>query len=149
MELTNLLKDQLKKDGIELEHDVMDWAAHTKIRRELQYTLYSAGMGLRSDPNQIYYADMYSKSRQNGSGYNNPEVDRLLDKANEVYDPKERKQLYTEVVKYIQRDVPEIYLYLGDKFLGVQPQVKNFSTGGLEERVQYMGGGLPYTWLDK
>lgn len=149
MELTTVLKDQLKKVGIDMELDVMDWAAHTKVRREMRYTLYSAGMGLRPDPNQIYYADMYSKSKQNGSGYNNPEVDRLLDKANEVYDVKERKRLYGEVLKHIQRDVPEIYLYLGDKFLGTLPHVKNFSTGGFEERVQYMGGGLPYTWIDR
>jgi peptide/nickel transport system substrate-binding protein len=149
MELTVVLKDQLKKIGIELELDVMDWAAHTKLRRNLQYTLYSAGMGARTDPNQIYYADMYSKSRQNGSGYSNPEVDQLLDKANVVHDVKERKRLYTEVLKHIQRDVPEIYLYLGDKFLGVQPYVKNFSTGFLEDRIHFTGGGLAYTWLEK
>jgi peptide/nickel transport system substrate-binding protein len=148
LELTTVLKDQLKRVGIELELDMMDWAAHSKIRAEHRFTLYAAGMGARTDPNQIYYADSYSKSRQNGSGYSNPEVDEMLDRANVVLYMKARKRLYTGVLKSIQRDVPEIYLYLGPKFIGLQPHVKGFSTGFLEDRFSYMGGGLPYSWLE-
>jgi ABC-type transport system substrate-binding protein len=61
---------------------------------------------------------------------------------------KERKRLYTEVLKIIQNEVPEIYLYLGPKFIGLEPHVKGFSTGFLEDRFSYMGGGLPYSWID-
>lgn len=149
MELTTIVKDQLKRVGIDMELDVMDWAAHTKVRNNRQFTLYSAGMGGRPDPDQVYYADVYSKSTNNDSGYSNPEVDQLLEKARVVIDPKERKKLYAEVVKFLQRDVPEIYLYLGPKFLGVSPRVKGFSTAGLEERLVFMGGGLPYTYVEQ
>jgi peptide/nickel transport system substrate-binding protein len=106
-------------------------------------------MGGRPDPDQVYYADVYSKSSNNDSGYSNPEVDQLLERARVVIDPKERKKLYAEVVKFLQRDVPEIYLYLGPKFLGVSPRVKNFSTAGLEERLVFIGGGLPYTYVEQ
>lgn len=149
MQLNIVLKDQLKKVGIELELDVMDWASFTKVREEDQYGLYAAGMGLDPDPNQVYYADLYSQSKGNGSGYSNPEVDKLLDRAKAAQDLKERKRLYTEVLKIIQNELPEIYLFLGPKFIGLQPHVKGFSTGFLEDRFSHMGGGLPYTWIEQ
>jgi peptide/nickel transport system substrate-binding protein len=92
--------------------------------------------------------DLHSTSRGNNSGYSNPELDQLLDKGKEVLDFKERKRLYTEALRIIQKDVPEIYLNMGPILIGVRPQVKGFSTGGMEERVGYMGGGLPYTWIE-
>lgn len=148
VELMTILKNQLKKVGIELELDMMDWAARSNVRAEHRFTMYAGGMAARSDPNPVYYADFYSKSKQNESGYSNPEVDKALDRANVAQDPKERKRLYTDALKIIQNDVPEIFLFLGPKFIGLQPHVKGFSTGLLEDRFSHMGGGLPYTWIE-
>jgi peptide/nickel transport system substrate-binding protein len=148
-EVSIILKDQLKKIGVDVELDLMDFASQTRVRTSSQFSMYAAGMGARSDPNQIYYNDYHSKSRQNESGYSNPEVDQLLEKASAIQDFKERKRLYTEVVRFIQRDVPEVYLYLGPNFSGAGFQVKGFSPGFLEDRVSYAGGGLPYTWVEK
>jgi peptide/nickel transport system substrate-binding protein len=147
-EVTTILKDQLKKIGIELELDVMDFASHTKVRTSHEFTLYAAGMGARIDPDQIYYVDLHSKSKQNGSGYSNPEVDQMLERTRGVHDVKERKRLFTEVLKLMQGDVPEIYLYIGPNFSGVAPHVKAYVPGFLEDRVSYIGGGLPYTWIE-
>ena len=147
MELTTVLKDQLKRAGIEMELDVMDWSAHTKVRQNKTFTLYAAGMGGRADPHQMYYNDLYSKSRGNTCGYANPELDQLLEKAGQVLDFKERKRVYAEALRIIQRDVPEIYLNMGPMLIGVRRHIRNFSTAGMEERVAYMGGGLPYTWI--
>jgi peptide/nickel transport system substrate-binding protein len=149
MELNTLLKEHLRKVGIEVELVTMDWGAHSKVRRERKYIMYAAGMGLRPDPDQVYYADLHSKSTNNNSGYSNPEVDQMLEQARQILDVKERKRLYTEVLKLVQREVPEIYLYLGRKFLGVRPQVKGFSTGSLEDLVFYVGGGLTHTWIEQ
>jgi peptide/nickel transport system substrate-binding protein len=148
MELNTLVKDQLRKVGIEVELVTMDWGAHSKVRRERQYTFYSAGMGLRPDPDQVYYADLHSKSTNNNSGYANPEVDQFLERARQTMDFKERKRLYTEVLKAVQRDVPEIYLYLGPKFLGARPQVKGLTTGSTEDLFFYVGGGLSHSWIE-
>lgn len=148
MELTTVIKDQLKRAGIEMDLDVMDWASHTKVRNTRQFTLYAAGMGGRAEPHQMYYNDLYSKSTGNGSGYSNPELDQLVEKAAQVLDFKERKRLYGEALRIIQRDVPEIYLNMGPLLVGVRPHVKNFSSAGMEERIGYMGGGMAYTWIE-
>jgi peptide/nickel transport system substrate-binding protein len=149
MDLTVVLKDQLKKVGIELELDVMDWAAHSKRRVAKEFTVYAAGKGSRPDPDQFYYDNVHSKSPNNESGYSDPRVDQLLEKARQVYDFKERKRLYSEVLKSVQNDVPEIYLFMGPKFLGVQPYVKGFSPGSFQDKFSYMGGGLAYAWIEK
>jgi peptide/nickel transport system substrate-binding protein len=149
MRLNIVLKEQLRRVGMEMELVTMDWGAHSKVRRSKQYTMYAAGMGLRADPDQIYYADLHSKSTNNNSGYSNPEVDQLLEKARHVQNVSERKRLYTEVLKFVERDVPEIYLYLGPKFVGLLPSVKGFAPGSLEELTSYIGGGLPYTWVER
>jgi peptide/nickel transport system substrate-binding protein len=138
----------MKRAGIEMELDMMDWGAHTKVRNTRQFTFYSSGMGARADPHQMYYMDLYSKSRGNNSGYSNPELDHLLEKGGAVLDLKERKKLYSEALRIIQRDVPEIYLNMGPILMGVRPTVKNFSTGGMEERIAFMDGGLAYTWIE-
>jgi hypothetical protein len=67
-------------------------------------------------------------------------VDRLLEKARTIIDFKERKELY--------RDVPEICLYHVSKFVGLKPQLKGYVPSATEHVASYVGGGLPYTWID-
>jgi ABC-type transport system substrate-binding protein len=85
----------------------------------------------------------------NETGYSNPRVDQLPEKARQVFDFKERQCLYAEVLKAVQNDVPEIYLFMGPKFLGVQPYVKGFSPGSFQDKFSYVGGGLSHTWMEK
>jgi peptide/nickel transport system substrate-binding protein len=149
MELTILLKDQLKRVGIELELETMDWATHSKRRVSKEFTLYIGGKGSRPDADQFYYDNLHSKSSNNESGYANPAVDQLLERARQISEFKERKRLYTEVLKVVQRDAPEIYLFMGPKFVGVQPYVKGFTTGSFQDKFAYVGGGLGYTWIEQ
>ncbi|PAB59275.1 ABC transporter substrate-binding protein [Anaeromicrobium sediminis] len=45
------------------------------------------------------------------TGYNNPEVTEMMNKAKEIINPKKRIQMYKDIQKIIVRDTPWIFLY--------------------------------------
>jgi ABC-type transport system substrate-binding protein len=58
------------------------------------------------DPEPGLYYSAYSKSFNNYSKYNNPEVDKLLDQARVAKDDAARKPLYDQVWEILAKDVP-------------------------------------------
>ena len=62
------------------------------------------------DPENYLRENWYSKSANNTAGYNNPEVDELLDELAGTFDEEERKDL---IIK-IQQDIMMQQLYSSD-----------------------------------
>jgi peptide/nickel transport system substrate-binding protein len=59
-----------------------------------------------NDPDPGLYASAHSKSFNNYSKYNNPDVDALLDEARLLTDDAERKVLYDQVWEILATDIP-------------------------------------------
>src|SRR3954466_4306918 len=70
----------------------------------------------RVDPDGDIYQFAASKGSLNDSGYSNPKLDAVLDKARETHDDGERQDLYKQAVEIIGQDRPLLYLY-HDKYI--------------------------------
>ena len=78
------------------------------------------------DPQNTLYGLLHSKSGSNGSGYRNPEVDKLLDTAAIEQDPSKRLALYGQIERIAANDLPilpllfpaEAYLF-STRFSGI------------------------------
>jgi ABC-type transport system substrate-binding protein len=58
------------------------------------------------DPEPGLWSAVYSKSLNNYSKYNNPEVDKAIDQARVITDQAQRKALYDTVWEALAKDLP-------------------------------------------
>nr|AHZ45587.1 extracellular solute-binding protein [uncultured bacterium] len=76
------------------------------------------------DPEDIIDLLFHSTSRQNNTGYSNPQVDSLVVQARTEPDQTKRMQLYQEAERIIIQDAPWAPLFFGRTHLVVKPNVK-------------------------
>lgn len=78
------------------------------------------------DPEDIIDLLFHSASRQNNTGYSNPEFDALVERARTELDVERRLQLYRDAEQILIRDLPWIPLYFGRDHFVVKPHVRGF-----------------------
>jgi peptide/nickel transport system substrate-binding protein len=149
LKAATIMKAQLARVGIEVEIQSLDFATRDRMTRERRFTALIGGEGLLPDPDISFSRYYHSKSKNNATGYNNAEVDRLIEAGRRSHEIQERKALYTKMLQLFLAEAPEVSLCQTPEFFGVGPGVAGFSIdiGGSE--YVYAGGGLTHTWLKK
>ena len=79
------------------------------------------------DPEDILDLKFHSTSNLNDIGYNNPEVDKLLNAARTELDSPKRLEQYRQVEKLIIADAPWLPLYFASAHQVVNPAVKGWT----------------------
>ena len=79
------------------------------------------------DPENYLRENWYSSSANNTAGYNNPEVDKLLDELAQTFDEDKRKDLIIDIQQDIMDDAATVffgyettYLFSNKKVTGVK-----------------------------
>ena len=119
----------LSKIGIEVQpHKVRRLVPLSDpVFEKSPFLLYAGWIADFPDPDNFLRVLFHSTSPVNRSGYNNPEIDSLLDLAWSETSYKERNDLYRRIEKMILHDSPIIPLdYDRSRFL-VRPNVRGFS----------------------
>lgn len=91
------------------------WKKPVKTR-DIYFTSWGNGS---LDPVGIMTPTMQSGGRGNYSGYSNPEVDELLNKAMVEINRAKRATYYQEVETILNKDIPVIFLWLPKEIYGV------------------------------
>jgi peptide/nickel transport system substrate-binding protein len=92
-------------ENVSMEVQVGD--SPTNIQKVLAADYMVASWGFPTqDPEPGLYYGTYSKSFNNYSKYNNPDVDALLDQARVLTDVTARKALYDQVWEILAKDIP-------------------------------------------
>lgn len=112
------IQESLKAAGIAVEIDTMEYSAlMDKAVANHDFDLYMMGNTLSLDPDPKPMWDSAAISNEPGVigynivAYNNPETDKLIEEGNATLDQNERKSIYGEFAKILNRDVPEAYLF--------------------------------------
>lgn len=124
VEVAEVVRYYLERAEIKVEVVPMEHAAFLKkvfTEHDFDLALYGPS------PSSAYYGLTYWRtgSYLNGPQYSNPEVDRLLDKAPQIYDDKERFEVYNKIQEMIWRDCPAIWLYYEQIIAATKPDVKD------------------------
>jgi peptide/nickel transport system substrate-binding protein len=146
-----MLQSQLKKIGIDLEINSMDFASHRKSTLDGTYSIQISGSDVYADIDRALHTNFHSEQGRrvrNHTGYKNPEVDQLLDKARSINDFRERRALYKRVTEILNQDNPQINMAFITRFYAYRPNVKGFTTNPNGD-LSHSEGGLPVTWLDR
>ena len=105
-----------KSLGVEVEILQTEWAIFLKDLNQRRFQIFG-GLGWVADyPDPENFLDglFYSESSNNHTGYSNPEVDRLLEKARVEMDQTARFAIYRTVEQKIMEDAPWVPLWHGE-----------------------------------
>jgi peptide/nickel transport system substrate-binding protein len=120
---TEYLKQQLAKIGIEATIRAQDVSAYTKrIFTDHDFDFTVDGYSTQFDPavgvQRYFYSPLYNKGIPfvNPMGYNNPDVDKLLEVAAVEVDAEKRRELYRRFQHVIADELPILPLVAPIKF---------------------------------
>ena len=131
-DLAQLIKEQLEATGmITVDIKSSEWATYVSQLRQGQMMLALLGWYPDYiDPDDFLYPFLHSKANKwTGTGYANPEVDKLLEEAAVATDQQTRTQLYKQVQQILAEDVPYIPLLQGKLIIVTYKDVKGVKVG--------------------
>jgi oligopeptide transport system substrate-binding protein len=115
--------------GVDVSIAQTEWAAFLDDLDRGRLQLYSLGWVMDyPDPENIIDLLFHSTSRQNNSGYSNPEFDALVEAARTERDVEKRLQLYRDAEQMLIRDLPWMPLNFSNDHFVVKPYVKGYES---------------------
>ncbi|WP_047395604.1 ABC transporter substrate-binding protein [Cetobacterium sp. ZOR0034] len=141
VQVATIIQDQLKKIGINLEIELLEWGAFLSQTGSGNTDMFIMGWGPSTyDADYGYYPNIHSSqlgSNGNRTFYSNLKVDELLEMARKESDNEKRKGYYIAIQKILNDEVPLIPLYHGNVVYGASTSLKNVSATGYPEFYKY------------
>lgn len=150
LKTAQIVKEQLKKVGIELNIRVLEWQSFLELVTKRQFQAVLLGWSLSRDPDlyDIFHSSKTKPGEFNFVGYGNPEVDILIEKAREVLDREERKKLYKRVHALITEDQPYTFLYVPDTIIAINKRIKGIEPAAAGIWHNYIHWYVPKNIMD-
>lgn len=113
--------------GVDVKVQQADAATFFQDIDQGKYQMFHLGWIMDyPDPEDILDVLFYSKSRQNSSHYDNPQVDAKLLQARTEADPNKRIALYQDIEKMLIQDAPWMPLFFETSYYLVKPYVSGY-----------------------
>lgn len=125
-----VIASQLADIGVTVEISDVDFGTWLDRQGNGDFDAFMLSWIGNIDPDDFYYAQHHSTGTFNFQGYDNPDVDALLDEARVETDQDARKALYDEAATMIVDDASYTYLYNPENIQAWGPQVEGFSVRG-------------------
>ncbi len=131
--LAEALQADLKDIGVNIEIEGYEWGTMLEKAKAGELAFYRLGW-IADYPtmDNFLFPLFYSKSADNYSDYNNPEVDKMLIEARAIMDEKERIAKYQEIERKIINDHAFILLYFYGARRVVADHIKGFVLSPME-----------------
>ncbi len=126
-----IIQQELSKLGIKVNIRVMEWTTliHQFIdKRRFQAVILGWTTGPDPDLYDIFHSSKVDSPGLNFIGYQNKEVDRLLEEGRYTLDKEKRKKIYFRLQEILAEDQPYTFLYIPmsleaihKRFRGIKP----------------------------
>jgi peptide/nickel transport system substrate-binding protein len=121
-----IIESQLGQIGIEVQIRDEDFSTWLADQGEGDFDAFALGWLGNIDPDDFYYAQHHSEGAFNFHGFNDDEVDALLDEARTETDEDARKGLYDAAAERIVDLASYIYFYNPDIVTAWGPDVQGY-----------------------
>ncbi|WP_211661943.1 ABC transporter substrate-binding protein [Neomoorella glycerini] len=125
-----LVQSYLKQLGLDAEIRVLDGAAFNEAMKKGDYHIALRIQGLpNGEPDTLFRWFATSKGASNVNyslGYNNPEVDNLIAKAEQELDIKRRKEIYNRIQEITARELPIIPLFYDVNLIAYNKRLRGY-----------------------
>ncbi|WP_158734971.1 glutathione ABC transporter substrate-binding protein [Alteribacillus sp. YIM 98480] len=129
-DIAEVVQQQLKEIGIEVEIEVLEWGAYLDSTAEGEHDMFILGWStVTGDADYGMYPLFHSDNHGdpgNRSFLENEEIDGVLEEARRAEDEEERKDFYKEAMELLVEEAPMIYSHHDDYLVGVRDEVKGF-----------------------
>jgi peptide/nickel transport system substrate-binding protein len=122
-----LVQRRLKEIGIEVTIRVLEWASFiNQYIRTGDFNAVVLGWSLSLDPDQynIWHSSQQGPGQFNFIGYENSQVDKLLELGRKELNANKREKIYHEFSEHLLNDSPIVYLYAGYGLSAVNKRVQ-------------------------
>jgi peptide/nickel transport system substrate-binding protein len=109
-----MIQQMLQQVGVKVEIQSSEFGTFLEDVQKGNFQMYSLSRNGIADPD-FYYVIFHSRSfppeGQNRGYYSNPRVDQLIMDGRATFDRAKRKQVYGEIQRIVQEDLPYLSLY--------------------------------------
>jgi peptide/nickel transport system substrate-binding protein len=127
--IATYMQQQYRQLGIELEVRGLDPNAYFEEVQKTNYDISLGSWGGGSiDPDLSSKEQYISKGQQNRTGFRNERIDQLFQQGAVEQDEARRKQIYDEIQKIVNDELPAMFLHsvlsfspMSNRVTGVQP----------------------------
>jgi peptide/nickel transport system substrate-binding protein len=128
--IAEIVQQRLKEVGVQADIQLIEWAAFIKeFVKPRRFEVVVLGLGTGIDPDQfvVWHSSQRGPDQMNRTGYENPEVDRLLEAGRMSCVQSERVRYYHRIQEILAEDLPMIFLYYRDALPVVAARVRGVS----------------------
>lgn len=122
-----LIQRRLKEIGIDVNIRILEWASFIgRFIKTGEFDAVVLGWSLGQEPDQynIWHSSQQAPGQFNFIGYDNPQVDRLLEQGRRELDPDKRMAIYHQFAQVLYDDSPIVYLYAGYGLPAIHKRVR-------------------------
>lgn len=112
-----IIQQRLKQVGVDVQIRIVEWAAFLKEfidKGNFEVVLLAWMTSQDPDMYDIWHSSKTKPGELNFIGYNNPEVDRLLEEGRSTFDSMKRKKAYYRIQEILAEEQPYTFLYVPD-----------------------------------
>ncbi len=121
-----VIQSMVSEAGFDLKLNVMEFASSLQAEHRGDFEAYLIGWSGRVDADADIYQFLHTGGLLNDGRYSNKDVDSLLEKAREITDVGQRRDLYAQVWQHVAQDVPLIYLWNLKNVVGMSKKVQGY-----------------------
>ena len=122
-----IIQQRLLQVGIDVRIRVVEWAAFLKEfidKGNFEVVLLAWMTSQDPDMYDIWHSSKTRPGELNFIGYNNPEVDRLLEEGRSTFDLERRKRAYFRIQDILAEEQPYTFLYVPDALPVVSARIR-------------------------
>ena len=128
--IAEIVQQRLKDIGIQADIQLIEWAAFIKeFVKPRRFEVIVLGLGTGSDPDQyvVWHSSQRGPDQMNRTGYDNPEVDQLLEAGRASCVQKDRVRYYRRIQEILAEDLPMLFLFNRDSLPVVASRIRGVS----------------------
>jgi peptide/nickel transport system substrate-binding protein len=136
-----LVQEMARAAGINIELEVLDWAAQLDRYNRGDYQAMAFVYSARLDPSLSFEMLMGPKDKQPRKVWDNPEAQEMLHQSMLIGDAAKRQALFDEMHRRFIADVPMVALFNGSELVGLRKSIKGYA-GWLYPEARFWGVSL-------
>lgn len=108
------MQQMLRQVGIDMKIQSSEFGTFLEDVQNGRFQMYSLSRNGIADPDfyyTIFHTENFPPQGQNRGYYSNPRVDKLIMEGRATFDRAKRKQIYGEIQRIVQEDMPYVSLY--------------------------------------
>lgn len=128
-QIARAVSDQLRKVGIKVNVESMEWGRFKKDVEEGKAQVWSLSWVGFKDPDIYRYAFATESAPPNGGNrgfYSNKKLDLLLEQGRSTIDLAKRKIIYNEIQQIVANELPYVFLWHEENFAAFSKNLNGF-----------------------